>query len=110
MKRPLVVETSLPRFLAPTDSAELTVQLFNESGTEQTVRERATAGGAAIAVQTSVVLAGRIEARIDDDSRAERSGGHRHAITWIQAVSFTDDIEVPVRPTAPRRRSRSGVH
>ncbi len=107
VKRPLVVETSLPRFLAPTDSAELTVQLFNESGTEQTVRLRATAGGplSVADAERSVVLAPGASKRELMTIRALNEVGPGTVAIRVdsEAVSFTDDIEVPVRPTAPRQ-------
>jgi uncharacterized protein YfaS (alpha-2-macroglobulin family) len=45
VKRPLVVQTGLPRFLAPGDRCRMTVDVFNETGAAQEAKWRVTCGG-----------------------------------------------------------------
>ncbi len=102
VKRPLVVETSLPRFLAPGDRTMLTVQLFNESGTEQHVKIEATAGGplSVVEAQRSVTLAAGQSSveRMPVQALKDVGNGLISIRVESEAVSFSDQIEMPVRP------------
>ena len=45
VKRPLIVQPSLPRFLAPGDECEMSVNIFNETGKDVTAKLNVTCGG-----------------------------------------------------------------
>ena len=45
VKRPLVVQAGLPRFLAPGDRCRMSLAIFNETGAEAEVKWRVTCGG-----------------------------------------------------------------
>lgn len=107
VKRSLVVQTSLPRFLAPGDTAELTVSLFNETDHKRTARIRVSGGGPLrveksewpqdLDAQGSAVV--RIPLQAEDWPGA--------ALCQVEVVSANDtyreSIELPVRPASPRR-------
>jgi uncharacterized protein YfaS (alpha-2-macroglobulin family) len=57
VKRPLVVQPSLPRFLAPGDSCSATIALFNESGAPLAGKLRVTCGGPLAVAQPEQPLA-----------------------------------------------------
>lgn len=50
VKRPLVVQAGLPRFLAPGDSCGMSLAIFNETGSAITAKWRVTCGGPLSAV------------------------------------------------------------
>ena len=107
VKRDLIVQPSLPRFLAIGDRCEAAVTLFNESGAAQSVKVRATCGGplqAEMAEQTIAVPAGGSESVA---LPLVAGPGPGKAICTIEAEggseSFRDTIELAVRPAAGTR-------
>ncbi len=102
VKRPLVVGTSLPRFLAPGDVSTLTVQLFNESGAEQHVKIEVTVSGPVSienTTRTVTLPAGQSANELIDVRALEGTGTALISVRAVsEAVSFSDQIELPVRP------------
>lgn len=102
VKRPLIAQSSLPRFLAPGDRAEATVQVFNESSNEVTAILRVTAGGPLQVEQPERTL--RLAAGASATERvAVRAGAEAGvAVVTIEtsagAEAIRETIELAVRP------------
>ncbi|HOW98340.1 MAG TPA: MG2 domain-containing protein [Kiritimatiellia bacterium] len=106
VKRSLVVQTSLPRFLAPGDEAEMTVSLFNETDDQRAARIRVTCGGP-LSVEKSEWtqdLAAQASAVLRIPLRAGAAPGA--ALCQVEVASGTDvyreSVELSVRPVSPR--------
>jgi uncharacterized protein YfaS (alpha-2-macroglobulin family) len=107
VKRSLVVQPSLPRFLAVGDACEALVDLFNESGREAKLQVRVTCGGplsVAEAEQALTLAAG--------ESRALRmplqAGAVPGRALWTLEVSgaaetYRETLELAVRPAGGSR-------
>lgn len=107
VKRELIVQPALPRFLAIGDACEASATLFNESAAPMAVKVRVTCGGplrADIAEQTIEIAAGA-SARVALPLTAGPGPGK--AVCTIEAEagaeSFRDTIELAVRPAAGSR-------
>ncbi|NCA83337.1 MAG: hypothetical protein EOM72_11440, partial [Opitutae bacterium] len=107
VKRDLVVQPALPRFLAIGDSCEASVTLLNESPAPMSVAVRATCGGplrAEVAEQTIEIPAGG-SARASLPLVAGPGPGKARCTIEVEAgrESFRDTIELAVRPAAGSR-------
>jgi hypothetical protein len=109
VKRDLIVQPALPRFLAIGDSCEASATLFNESAAPMAVKVRVTCGGplrAEIAEQTVDIAAGS-SARVALPLTAGPGPGK--AVCTLEAEagteSFRETIELAVRPAAGSRVS-----
>ena len=119
VKRPLVVQSSLPRFLAPGDRCRMAVRVFNETGEDGTVRIEAECLGGLL-----IEAAGnRVENALKNIFlEAGKSGAVEFTVIGspipgltalrIRAVLgdevYEEEIELSVRPVSPLQ-SRSGV-
>jgi uncharacterized protein YfaS (alpha-2-macroglobulin family) len=102
VKRPLIVQPSLPRFLAPGDEFLMDVTVFNEIGKDITAKLQVTCGGPL----SSKVNEQRIEikqggsASVSVPMVAGNLPGKALCTVTCEAetVKFTDTIEIAVRP------------
>lgn len=107
VKRDLIVQPALPRFLAIGDASEASVTLFNESGSPMSVKVRVTCGGPlrAETAEQSVELPAGGSSRVVVPLVAGPGPGK--ALCTIEAEggteSFRDTIELAVRPAAGSR-------
>ncbi|MFH0878815.1 MAG: MG2 domain-containing protein, partial [Lentisphaerota bacterium] len=112
VKRPLVVRSSLPRFLAPGDQCMIPVELFNETGAngEATVRldcagpvsAQAMTDEAEPATQHIAVKQGDSASLVFQLTAAQKPG--KALVTLrasLGAETFSEEIELPVRPASP---------
>jgi uncharacterized protein YfaS (alpha-2-macroglobulin family) len=107
VKRDLIVQPALPRFMAIGDRCEASVTLMNESRAPMAVKVRTTCGGplqAEIAEQTIEIAAGgSVQVKLP----LVAGPGPGKAICTIEAEagseSFRDTIELAVRPAAGSR-------
>ena len=107
VKRDLVVQTSLPRFLAIGDRCEATAVFYNESGAALQATVRATCGGplrAETAEQKIAVPAGG-SANVTVPLVAGPGPGKARCTLEVEggAEPFRDTIELAVRPAAGTR-------
>ena len=106
VKRSLVVQTSLPRFLAPGDTGEATISLFNETDDHRAAKIRVTCGGplSAEKPEWTQELAGQASATLRIPLRAGAAPGA--ALCQVEVASgadvYRESIELPVRPASPR--------
>lgn len=110
VKRPMVVQSSLPRFLAPNDRFRMPVRVFNESGSngEATVTlwmagSLAQAGAETSLVRRISVAAGK-EANVAFDLRALAVPGLAtcRLDVVMGAERYSEEVEMAVRPAAGR--------
>ena len=111
VKRDLVVLSSLPRFLAPGDTCSLPVRVFNESGTNLTVRAVVDCvDGFTVDPRagTNAVAAGQ-QSLFDFSLRAGNAAGVGRLVLRVEGngIEYEEDFELPVRPASPRI-TRSG--
>ncbi|GAA4016091.1 alpha-2-macroglobulin family protein [Hymenobacter fastidiosus] len=112
---PVVISTSLPRFLSPGDTIDVPVTLTNTTG-------KTTSGTATIKVNGPLRLVGATTQSISLRPNAEQrtlfkvlapSGiGNGTVVASVQAAGemFTETIEIPVRPASPLQKvTGSGV-
>lgn len=104
VKRDLVVQPALPRFLAPGDTCDATVELFNESGREIAATVRVTCGGpltADRAVQTMPLKAGA-QKTVRLPLRAGAAPGQAVCVIEVAGggADYRETIELAVRPAA----------
>ncbi len=102
VKRPLIVQPSLPRFLAPGDECLMDVTVFNEMGKDVTAKLQITCGGP-------------LSTKINEQNIEIKKGGSAlvsipmvagnlpgKALCTVsceaETVRFTDTIEIAVRP------------
>ncbi|MGD9611863.1 MAG: alpha-2-macroglobulin [Kiritimatiellia bacterium] len=107
VKRDLVVQPALPRFLAIGDRCEASVALYNEGKAPLTVQVRATCGGplrAETAEQTIEITAGG-SANVALPLTAGPGPGKALCTLEVEAGadSFRETIELAVRPAAGSR-------
>lgn len=102
VKRPLIVQPSLPRFLAPGDQCEMSVNIFNEMGKDITAKLTVTCGGPLSAKQTeqTVQLAKGASTLLFVPVVAGNLPGKALCTVTCEAESirFSDTIEIAVRP------------
>lgn len=115
VRRPLVMQAGLPRFLAPGDRTLLAIELFNERSQVVTVR-------------LNVNVTGPVRLEASGDKQLELpAGAHRRAELWLAAgpgigparvtvraddgmEPFEETLEIPVRPASGRvLRERTGM-
>ncbi|MBI3987961.1 MAG: alpha-2-macroglobulin, partial [Lentisphaerae bacterium] len=117
VRRPLAVQSSLPRFLAPSDSFVMPVHLFNETGQDGEASVSVTCAGSlacpdgATSIVRRVWMAAGAETNLLFDLKALPTPGQ--AVCRLEAglgdEPFSDAIELAVRPTAARiTRADSG--
>jgi uncharacterized protein YfaS (alpha-2-macroglobulin family) len=104
VKRPLVVQPSLPRFLAPGDACAATIALFNESGAPLSGKLRVTCGGPLSAAQPEQPLALKAgEARtLSIPLTASAAPGKALCTVEVEAGAerYRETIELAVRPAS----------
>ena len=109
VKRPLIVRSSLPRFLAPGDSCNMSLQVFNETGSNQTVTCELDCSGPITSpdsVPTFELADGESHA-FNITLQANASVGCATIKTRVTAgeESFEEAVELAVRPASARQRS-----
>jgi len=107
VKRDLIVQPSLPRFLAIGDACDASVMLYNESGAPMTATVLVTCGGplrAETAKQTVELPAGG-SSRVVVPLAAGPGPGKALCTIEVEAgsESFRDSIELAVRPVSATR-------
>jgi len=104
VKRDLIVQPSLPRFLAIGDACEASVMLYNESGSPLTARVRTTCGGPlrAEGIEQTVELPAGGSHRVMISLTAGPGPGVARCQIEVEAgsESFREAIELAVRPAA----------
>ena len=112
VKRPLVVQAGLPRFLAPGDRCDMSVQIFNETDANITARVRVTTQGplAAGRGEASLDLAAGAAGPVTIPMTAGAAPGKALCAVEVAAGGerYAETIELAVRPAAPRE-SRAAV-
>lgn len=107
IKRPLVVETTLPRFLAPGDTSSITIQIFNETGADQSVQLRVTSGGplSIDAPDKTFQLAANKTRTETITLRADDAPGRGLCTVDVTAGSerYSETVELAVRPAWPEQ-------
>lgn len=104
VKRDLIVQPALPRFMALGDISDVGVTLFNEGASEMTVRLSITCGGplrSDKAEETVVLGAGR-STRVPFNLLAGPGPGKAICRIEVQggADRYDESIELPIRPTS----------
>lgn len=113
VKRPLVVESTLPRFLAPGDQSSITIQLFNETGADQSVQLRVTSGGP-LSIdhpdRTFQLAANQMRTETLELRAGDTPGRGLCTIEMIAGSErYSETIELAVRPAWPEQTaSESG--
>jgi len=107
VKRDLIVQPSLPRFLAIGDTCEAAVMLYNESGAPLTAIVRATCGGPlrAEVTEQSLDLPEGGSARVMIPLVAGPGPGKARCQIEVEAgkESYREAIEIAVRPASATR-------
>lgn len=103
VKRPLVVQTELPRFLAPGDTCRLGLSLFNETNAAFAVTWRVTSGGPLIAApaEGALFLTAHGATNASVSLRAGLLPGKGLCTVEVMAgpeEHYTETFELPVRP------------
>ncbi|MCX7818518.1 MAG: MG2 domain-containing protein [Kiritimatiellae bacterium] len=106
VRRPLVVQTSLPRFLAPGDRCAMAVHLYNETDRPRSAQVRVMSRGP-LQVEDedrTVPLEPKGRATLEIPVVAARSPGV--ALCSVEVVAeeerIVEALELPVRPAVPR--------
>jgi alpha-2-macroglobulin len=102
VKRPLIVQPSLPRFLAPGDECLMDVTVFNEIGKDITAKLQVTCGGplsTKVSEQNIEIKMGA-SASVSIPMVAGNLPGKALCTVTCEAetVKFSDTIEIAVRP------------
>jgi alpha-2-macroglobulin len=102
VKRPLIVQPSLPRFLAPGDEFEMDVTVFNEMGKDITAKLLVTCGGplstTANEREITITMGGSASVSIPMVA-GKLPGKALCTVTCVaDTVKFSDTIEIAVRP------------
>lgn len=116
MAREVTTELSLPRALSPGDSFSASLKVFSGSPEKQTARVTITSQGP-ISVKGKSVFSAELDKDGDDKLfDVEFTAGHDAGTGYLKVVteweggSFTQDLDLPVRPPFPRiALSGSGV-
>jgi alpha-2-macroglobulin len=102
VKRPLIVQPSLPRFLAPGDECRMDVTVYNEIGKDITAKLRITCGGpiSTTANEQDVIIAKGGSASVSIPMVAGKLPGKALCTVSCEAetVRYSDTIEIAVRP------------
>lgn len=102
VKRPLIVQPSLPRFLAPGDEFVMDVTVFNEMGKDITAKLLVTCGGplSTAANEREIPIAKSGSASVSIPMVAGKLPGKALCTVTCAAetVRFSDTIEIAVRP------------
>ena len=102
VKRPLIVQPSLPRFLAPGDEFVMDVTVFNEMGKDITAKLLVTCGGplSTVANEREIPIAKGGSASVSIPMMAGKVPGKALCtVTCVaETVKFSDTIEIAVRP------------
>jgi uncharacterized protein YfaS (alpha-2-macroglobulin family) len=110
VRSPLVVQSSLPRFLAPSDSFTMPVQIMNETGKagEATVRVVCTGSmlcdDGSTSVLKRIVMAKGGETNLLFGLMARVASGHATCLLEVEMAGerFSEEVELAVRPPAGR--------
>jgi alpha-2-macroglobulin len=104
IRRPIVVQSSLPRFLAPKDKCDATIALFNDSGRDEPVRIRVLCGGPLSAPEElrPVTLANRASEVVRAPLVAGAAPGLAFCTVEVMGedTTYRETIELSVRPAA----------
>jgi uncharacterized protein YfaS (alpha-2-macroglobulin family) len=102
VKRPLIVQPSLPRFLAPGDECLMNVTVFNELGKDITARLQVTCGGplSTTSNEQTIDIGKGASASVSIPMIAGNLPGKALCTVTCEAesVRFSDTIEIAVRP------------
>lgn len=102
VKRPLIVQPSLPRFLAPGDECLMDVTVFNEMGKDITAKMQVTCGGPLSSKlnEQKIEIKKGGSASVSIPMIAGNLPGKALCTVSCEAetVKFTDTIEIAVRP------------
>jgi uncharacterized protein YfaS (alpha-2-macroglobulin family) len=102
VKRPLIVQPSLPRFLAPGDECQMDVTVFNEIGKDITAKLRITCGGPLSATVNErdipIAKGGSASVSIPMIAGALPGKGLCTVSCEAETVRYSDTIEIAVRP------------
>ena len=114
VKRPLIVQPSLPRFLAPGDECEMSVNIFNEIGKDITAKLSVTCGGPLSTTRTeqNVDIKQGASVLVFVPIVAGNVPGKALCTVTCEAdsVRFSDTTEIAVRPpVAAEVISDSGI-
>ena len=105
VKRPLVVQPSLPRFLAPGDQCLMGAQIFNETGADQRIRVAVTTEGplSVGSFDREFALARGGERSLRVPLVAGTAPGKAICRIAVEAGEerYAEEIELAVRPAAP---------
>ena len=108
VKRPLVVQSSFPRILAPGDKCVVPIRVFNESGTSAWAKVMMNYSGAFLTPGTPASAAGWLNAGAATNFEfllpTENAGiGRCHIETPMPDNDrYEEDVEIAVRPPASR--------
>ena len=114
VKRPLVVQPALPRFLAPGDACDSAIGIFNHTGQDTPVDVALKSDGPACFAVSScnlVLKAGASTQLVVRVTAAKESAGLAHLTYAARAGEerYEETIELPVRPaSAPEVRIARG--
>ncbi len=104
VKRPLVVQVALPRFLAPGDKCQGTVEIFNKTGHDQSISLQVTCGGPLSVKEPSekFELASGASKQVQVTLTAANYPGQALCEFHVEAgpERYDETIELPIRPTA----------
>lgn len=102
VKRPLIVQPSLPRFLAPGDECQMDVTVYNEIGKDVTAKLRITCGGplSTTVNEQDIAIAKGGSASVSIPMVAGKLPGKGLCTVSCEAetVRYSDTIEIAVRP------------
>ena len=102
VKRPLIVQPSLPRFLAPGDECQMDVTVFNEMGKDITAKLRVTCGGPLSTTmnERDIPIAKGASASVSIPVVGGKVPGKGLCTVSCEAenVRYSDTIEIAVRP------------
>jgi alpha-2-macroglobulin len=102
VKRPLIVQPSLPRFLAPGDEFLMDVTVFNEMGEDITAKLQVTCGGplSTKVNEQNIEIKKGASASVSVPMTAGNLPGKALCTVTCEAgtVKFSDTIEIAVRP------------
>ena len=94
VKRPLIVRSSLPRFLAPGDVCTMPVQVFNETGQDGEAAVQVTGHGVSVRAKNGEAQPGDYELEA-----SATTGVSKVALdVTLGGERYTEEFELPVRP------------
>ena len=102
VKRPLIVQPSLPRFLAPGDECDAIISVFNETGAEAQIQGSVSTEGPVVITdpEASFRLASGLSTQWVARVRADSSAGLARIVFRATAGDerYEETVELPVRP------------